>query len=290
MTTAPIAPLAVTGASGHLGGTVARGLAARDVPLRLVVRSVSRAPRIRGAEIVEAEYRDRAAVRAALDGVTTLFMVSASESADRVDEHRAFVDAAAAAGVEHVVYTSFFGASPDSVFTLGRDHYATEEHIRSSGMQFTFLRDNFYLDFLPELAGLDGVIRGPAGTGRVSAVTRDDIAACVIEVLLHPDAHRGVTYELTGSEALSLDEVAATVTQKTGRAVVFQNETLDEAYASRAVYDAPRWQLDAWVSTYRAFAAGEQQRITSDVHRLIGRDPMTLAEYLDARTAQRGIA
>jgi uncharacterized protein YbjT (DUF2867 family) len=250
----------------------------------LVVRSASRAPSLSNAFVVEAEYRDRAAAETALRGVHTLFMVSASESADRVHEHRAFVDAAAAAGVEHIVYTSFLGAAFDSVFTLGRDHFATEQHIRSSGMQFTFLRDNFYLDFLPELAGEDGVIRGPAGTGRVSAVTRDDIAACALEVLLNPEQHRGATYELTGREALNLDEVAETLTQKTGRAVVFQNETIEQAYASRSGHDAPSWQVDAWVSTYAAFAAGEQQRVTTDVHRLTGRQPMTLAEYLDART------
>lgn len=286
MTTQAIAPLGITGSSGHLGGRVARQLAARNAPLRLVVRSADRAPSLHDAQVVEAEYRDRAAATAALDGVRTLFMVSASESADRVDEHRAFIDAARAAGVEHVVYTSFLGAAPDAVFTLGRDHYATEEHIRESGMRFTFLRDNFYLDFLPGLAGEDGVIRGPAGDGRVSAVTRDDIAACAVEVLLDPEPHRGMTYELTGSEALSLDDVAATVTRSTGRPVVFHNETIDEAYASRAAYNAPSWQLDAWISTYTAFAAGEQQRITSDVRRLTGREPMTLSQYLDARATE----
>ena len=76
-------------------------------------------------------------------------MVSAAESADRLDEHKAFVDAAAEAGVRHIVYTSFCAAAPDCTFTLGRDHYATEQHIRASGMDWTFLRDNFYLDFLP---------------------------------------------------------------------------------------------------------------------------------------------
>ena len=100
-------------------------------------------------------------------------MVSASESADRVAQHVAFIDAAARAGVGHVVYISFFGAAPDATFTLARDHYATEEHLRASGMDFTFLRDNLYADFLPALVGDDGVIRGPAGRGRVAAVAQD---------------------------------------------------------------------------------------------------------------------
>ena len=93
------------------------------------------------------------------------------------------MDAAAEAGVRHVVYTSFHGAAADSTFTLGRDHFNTEEHIRAPAIGSTCLRDNFYLDFLPEMAGEDGVIRGPAGDGLVAAVSRDDVAACAAAVL-----------------------------------------------------------------------------------------------------------
>lgn len=283
MTTSRTAELAITGSTGHLGGLVARALAQAGVTQRLVVRSAERAPRLEGSSVVEAAYGDGAAAVAALQGVSTLFMVSASESADRVDQHRAFIDSAVAAGVEHVVYTSFLGASPDSTFTLGRDHFATEEHLRSSGLKFTFLRDNFYLDFFAELAGADGVIRGPAADGRVSAVARSDIAAAAVSVLRNPAEHAGLSYDLTGREALTLTDVADIVSEKTGRAVRFHNETLEEAYASRAVYNAPPWQVDAWVSTYTAFAAGEQQLITDDVLRLTGREPITLAQYLQTR-------
>ena len=81
-------------------------------------------------------------------------MVSAAENETRLDEHRAFVDAAADAGVEHVVYVSFFGAAPDATFTLARDHFATEEHIKASGMAWTFLRDNLYLEFTEAMVGM----------------------------------------------------------------------------------------------------------------------------------------
>ena len=119
-------------------------------------------------------------------------MVSASEDVDRLGQHRAFVDAAAAAGVRHVVYTSFQGAAADCTFTLGRDHWATEEALRASGMEHTFLRDSFYADFLPLMA-TDGAIRGPAGDGRVAAVARDDVAAVAAVVLADPGAHVGAT-------------------------------------------------------------------------------------------------
>ncbi|SKB00978.1 Uncharacterized conserved protein YbjT, contains NAD(P)-binding and DUF2867 domains [Agreia bicolorata] len=276
-----IPSLAITGSTGHLGGIVARAIVDLGHEQTLVVRDASRAPQLAGARVREASYRDGSASRAALDAAQTLFMVSASESVDRVDEHRSFIDAAAAAGVSHIVYTSFFGAHPDAVFTLARDHFATEQHIRDSGMDFTFLRNNFYMDFFALLAGEDGAIRGPAGSGRVSAVSRADLADAALAVLRDPTAHRGAVYELTGREALSLDDVAGIITEKTGREVTFHDETLPEAYESRAVYGAPDWQVDAWVSTYTAMAAGEQERITDDIRALTGHDPETLGEFLD---------
>ena len=193
MTSTP-SPLAVTGSTGRLGGRVAALLAQDDLALRLVCRDPSRAPAI-GAEVVAATYGDARAMTAALGGVRTLFLVSAAEDAERLAQHRAAVDAAAAAGVEHVVYTSFLGAAPDATFTLARDHAATEEMLRASGMSWTFLRDALYADFLPLMVGEDGVLRGPAGDGRVAAVATDDVAAAAVAVLRDPAAHAGRTYD-----------------------------------------------------------------------------------------------
>jgi uncharacterized protein YbjT (DUF2867 family) len=280
MTTPPT--LAVTGSTGALGGLVARDLADRGVPQRLLARSPERVPRIPGAVPVEASYGDRDAAVRALLGVRTLLMVSGSESADRLEQHRTFVDAAVDAGVEQIVYTSFFGASEDCTFTLGRDHWATEEYIRSRGTAYTFLRDNFYLDFLPLTVGDDGVIRGPAGDGRVSAVARADVARVAVTVLLDPVSHRAATYDLTGPEALSLSQAAAVISDVTGREVTFHDETVSEAYESRTKFDAPPWQYDAWVSTYTAIAAGEVEAVTDDVRRLTGQAPIGLRELLTA--------
>jgi uncharacterized protein YbjT (DUF2867 family) len=230
--------------------------------------------------VVRATYGDARLARAALAGVDTLLMVSASESADRLEEHRTVIDAAASAGVRHVVYTSFLGAAPDATFTLARDHWATEQHLRTSGMGFTFLRDSFYLDFLPSLAGPDGVIRGPAGDGVVGAVARADVARVAAAVLVDVGAHAGATYELTGPQALSLDEVAAIVTEVTGRVTSYRPETVEEAYASRVQFGAPRWQVDAWVSTYTAIAVGELSTLTRTVEAITGSAPTDLREYL----------
>jgi NAD(P)H dehydrogenase (quinone) len=225
-------------------------------------------------------YGDRADAVRALEGVSTLFMVSGAESADRRDQHLRFVDAAAEAGVRQVVYTSFFGAAPDATFTLARDHYATEEHIKASGMDWTFLRDNLYLDFIPMIVGEDDVLRGPAGDGVVSAVSYDDIAASAAQVLSAPHAHVGRTYDLTGPEALSLSTAAETLSSALGREIAYHDETIEEAYESRRAWPAPDWQYDAWVSTYTAIAAGELAPVTDDVQLLTGRRPVSLAELL----------
>ncbi|PPF65257.1 NAD(P)-dependent oxidoreductase [Clavibacter michiganensis] len=275
--------IAVTGVTGAIGGQVARRLAGAGLAPRLIARTPARAPRLAGATVHEASYGDRAASLAALGGVETLLMVSAAEDEHRLEQHRAFVDAAAEAGVRHVVYTSFAGAAPDATFTLARDHHATEERIRDSGMRWTFLRDAFYLDFISALVGDDGVIRGPAGDGRVAAVTRADVAEVAAAVLRDPEAHRDVTYDLTGPEALSLAEVAATLTAHDGRPVTYRDETLAEAYASRERWGAPRWQVDAWVSTYTAMAAGEMAHVSGDVERVLGRPPVGLAAFLASR-------
>jgi uncharacterized protein YbjT (DUF2867 family) len=273
-------PLGITGSTGRLGGRVARKLADVGRSQRLLVRDPSRAPQLAGATAVQSSYADRKALTAALDGLRTVLMVSASESPDRMSQHRAFIDAAAAAGVQQVVYISFYGAAPDCTFTLGRDHFATEEYLRASGMGFTFLRDNLYADFFPAMVGEDGVIRGPAAQGRVAAVAQDDIADAAVAVLLDPEAHAGATYSLTGPEALTLDEVAAVLTGAQGRPVAYQPETVPEAYASRAVYAAPDWQVDAWVSTYTAIAAGELAGVTGDIETLTGRPAISLADLL----------
>ena len=272
--------LAVTGSTGQLGGQVARLLAAAGRAQRLLVRDLRRAPELDGAVHAVASYADAVQAREALAGVKTLFMVSAAEAEDRLQQHYTFVDAAAEAGVQHIVYTSFFGAAPDCTFTLGRDHYATEERIKASGMDYTFLRDNFYLDFLPLLAGEDGVIRGPAGNGVMAAVARADIARSALAVLRDPALHVGRSYDLTGPADLSLASAADLLTAGTRRTISYHDETLEEAYASREHYGAPHWQVDAWVSTYTAIAAGELAGPTSAVHELTGREPLGLADFL----------
>ncbi|WP_371400998.1 SDR family oxidoreductase [Kribbella sp. NBC_00662] len=303
--------IGVTGSTGQLGSRIVARLA--GVPLRLIVRDPGRAPSVPGASVVQAAYGEHAALLNALDGVDVLMLLSATESADRVALHKATVDAAVAAGVQRIVYTSFVGASPGATFTFARDHWHTEEHIRSTGVDFTFLRDNLYLDFVSGGVGEDGVIRGPAGDGRVAAVSRDDVAAVAATVLLSTNSsipvasstpstptavgapgasdgrtriasdHSGATYDLTGPRAFTLAEAAAVLTDAWGRKIRYEPETLDEAFRSRESYGAPAWEVAGWVTSYAAIASGELSQVSTAVRDITGVEPTGLEEYVRAR-------
>jgi uncharacterized protein YbjT (DUF2867 family) len=273
----------ITGATGYVGGAVAKHLADRGLLLRLIVRDPSRAPSLPNAQVAYAPgYQDAAAMIEALRGVQTLFLVSGDLAPDRAQQHIAAVDSALAAGVQRIVYLSFLNAATDATFTLAREHFHTEQHIRAAGIPFTFLRSSLYADGIPHLFGEDGVVRGPAGDGRVSCVVRDDIVDSVTTVLTNLGAHDGQTYSNTGPEALTLAEIAALLTEFTGRPCRYHEETLEEARQSRAIYNAPENVLDAWISTYTAIANGEISLITDHIARVTGHPPHALRDFLHA--------
>nr|BFF24875.1 SDR family oxidoreductase [Glycomyces mayteni] len=268
--------VAVTGATGQLGARVAELLAGRGVAQRLVVRDASRAPVLAGAEVAVASYEDEGALREALAGADTLFMVSAHESEDRMPEHRSAVRAAVAAGVERVVYTSFMGASPHATFTFAREHSLTEQLIVESGLRLTALRNALYADMLP-LFVQDGEIRGPAGKGRVAWVARHDVARLAAQVLVDP-AHADRVYDVSGPEPLSMDESARVLGGVLGSEIRYVAETDEEARASRA--GAEEWQIDGWAGSYKAVATGETSVTSHTIEHVTGQRPWTLEEFL----------
>ncbi len=147
-------------------------------------------------------------------------------------------------------------------------------------MDWTFLRDNLYLDLVPRFADDDGVLRGPAADGRFAGVAIDDVADAAVAVLADPDAHRGTGYTLTGPEALTLTEVAEIVSEATGRRLRYHAESMEEARRSRAAYGAPDWMVEAWISTYVAIASGELAAVSPDVERLTGHPATSLRALL----------
>ncbi|NYJ07669.1 uncharacterized protein YbjT (DUF2867 family) [Geodermatophilus daqingensis] len=266
---------------------VVAGAAAADATVRLVVRDATRAPRLPGAAIAEfaGGYPDTAGFAEALAGVHTLYLVSAAEAEDRLEQHFSAVRAAADAGVQRIVYTSFLGAGrPDPVFTLVRHHHETERAIAGTALRWTALRHSMYADFVPFFAVPEGegaVIAAPAGDGRASFVSRDDLADVGAAVLLDDsEQFDGQALDVTGPEALSLADAAAVLAEVIGRPVRYENQTVEEAWATRRPSGHPDWEVEGWVTSYLAIAAGELATVSDVVPRVTGHPALTVGEHL----------
>lgn len=275
--------IGVTGATGALGGRIAARIARLGLPQRLIVRDINRAPEYPGSSASMASYEDTADFERACRGVDTLFLVSLPESEDRLDKQLSAVDGAVKAGVSRIVHLSFLRAGPASTFTFARTHFFTEAHIRSTGVRHTFLRPGLYLDLLPTWVTDDGVVRGPAGNGRVAWVSRDDIADVATAVLTDPATAlrtENATLDVTGPESLSLSETVDKLSMLTSRTVRYIPETWEEALESRRSIGAPEWAIEGWASSYAAIAAGEMDVVSPTVTRLAGHPAQSIEGFL----------
>jgi len=272
--------IAVTGVTGNLGGMVARLCKKNKIEVRNLARNVEKAEKLGFYNVFKSSYDKSADTVKSLKGIEVLFMVSGSENPNRVQQHKDFIDAAKVAGVSHVIYLSFYNASKNSIFTLGRDHYATEEYIKENGFKYTFLRDNFYVDFFVDLCREYGEIKGPAGNGKVSAVVRSDVSEVAAKILENLGKWENQTLNMTGPEELSMAEIVKAVSEYFGKEIKYIEETVEEAYESRKIWKAEQWEYDSWVSTYTAISENEQSGISNDIEKVLGRKATSLAEYL----------
>ena len=272
--------IGITGVTGKLGSYVADLIDQQGISSIHLARRPERAKVYASAEIRKMVYANTPEVVEALKGIDTLLMVSARENPERVKEHKEYLDAAKLAGVQHIIYTSFYGADEKATFTLSRDHAQTEDYIKELGFTYTFLRDNFYLDFLIDIALENGEIRGPAGSGKVSAVARKDTSSVAAEILLHAKKWENQTLNLTGPEELSMEEIVTLLSKVTNQPITYVDESVEEAYESRKKWPAQNWEYDAWVSTYTAIKVGEQAGVSTDVEKVLGRPAMSLIDVL----------
>lgn len=293
---------AVTGATGHLGRLVVEELLSRGVPATDVV-AIARTPEKaadlaeRGVQVREGDYDRPETLPAALDGVQRLLLVSGSEPGARVAQHTAVIDAAKAAGVGRIAYTSILNAD-DTTNPLAGEHQATEQVLRASGVPVTLLRNGWYTenytDRLAEFAER-GEIVGATGDGKVSAAPRADYAVAAAAALLADDSAADgttdaaaapvvVVHEL-GGPAFAFTELASTISDVTGAPVAYRDLSA-EAFAA----ELQQVGLDAGTAGFVAgidasIAAGDLQTDSGDLVRLLGRPATPLA---DAVRAARG--
>lgn len=279
----------ITATSGHLGRLVVDALLDRGADPAEIVATARDTGKIadlsaRGIRVAELDYDRPETVASALDGVDRVLLVSGSVPGARVDGHRNVIDAAKAAGVAKLVYTSAPKATTVEGFPLAADHKATEEAIAASGVPAVILRNNWYTEnYLADVsrAADTGVIASSAGDGRVASATRADFAEGAAAVLL-ADGYLGETLELSGDSAWTFDELAAAASEVVGREVAYQRLTNAEHVAAleTAGLDAGTAGFVAGIDD--AISRGVLADATPTLATLIGRPTTPLVDALRA--------
>jgi len=274
--------IAITGATGHLGQlTIQALLDAGTAPQEIValVRSPEKAASLaaQGVQVRAADYHRPETLAPALAGVERLLLISSSDLADRVGQHRNVVEAVRQAGVKLLAYTSVLNADT-STLGLADDHRATEELIRASGVPFVFLRNGWYLENYDLKSAVEhGAIAGAAGEGRFNPASRADYAVAAAAVLTQPGMENKV-FELGGDQAITLSEMAAEVQAQSGREVAYHNMS-QAAYGQMLEgvgLPVPVAQMLA--DSDRGLENGDPHTERRDLSTLIGRPTTTLAQ------------
>jgi NAD(P)H dehydrogenase (quinone) len=278
--------IAVTGATGGLGRLVIDQLVARTPADRIVAvaRNADKAAALpQPVRVRIADHVDRAAVDSALAGIDVLLLISGNEFGKRMTQHRNVIEAAQAAGVSRIVYTSAPHADTSTAF-ITAEHTATEQLIRDSRLTSTMLRTNSYHENCGSLlttAPRTGSIIGSVHDGRVASAARADYAAAAA-VVLTTAGHDDAVYELTGDIAWNYHDLAAAVAEVTGAPVIYQDLSSDEHAAALQAQGLDGPTAAFLVRLDADLAEGVSADVTDDLRRLIGRPATPLLDGLRA--------
>lgn len=277
---------AVTGSTGALGTLAVQHLLNLKVPASSLValaRDATKASGLasQGVQVRVADYESPASLLAALKGVDRVLLVSSSAVGQRFAQHKNVIDAAKAAGVKLLAYTSL-GHATTSANPLAPEHKATEEYLAQAGVPYVVLRNNWYTENYADdvkHARASGVIAAAVGGGKVASATRSDYAEAAARVLIG-EGHAGKVYELTGSVAWDYTELAQAATDVLGRPVAFVNQTLAERHQFLVSVGLPEGVAAFVTSLDAGIAAGTLATTSPDLESLLGRKPTTLKEGL----------
>lgn len=281
--------IVVTGATGKLGRNIVQALLPQvdAAHIGVSVRDPDKADDLRrqGVRVRQGDFSNPASLGQAFEGATQLLVVSSNARAlggDPIAQHRNVIEAAKAAGVQRIVYTSHMAASPSSAFPPATDHAKTEAILAASGIAWTSLRNGFYASTVPFLIGKaveTGIIEAPED-GKSAWTTHADLGAAAAAILVQEGRFDGPTPPLTASATYDLADIAAMLSKITGRSVTRRVVSDDEQTARLTKMGAPPGMVSTTLGIYRAARAGEFAAINSLLAELIGREPVALRDVL----------
>jgi uncharacterized protein YbjT (DUF2867 family) len=284
----------VTGATGTVGSAVVHELAERGLNVRAFVRDPATAAASVGedVELAVGDFADSDSIQRALDGVDRVFLACANVPR-QVDHETSVIDAAAKAGVERIVKLSADGAEPGSPLAFWDWQGLIEQHLAQSGVPAVVLRPVAYMANLLGSAPAivhTGKLFAPAGGARVAMIDPRDVAA-VAAVALTEDGHDGLTYVLTGPEALTYDAIAAALSDATGRTIDFVDVPDEAARHGMLEAGMPEFVVEFLIRLFRAQQAGAHAVTTDTVQAVTGSEPRSFAQFArDHAEAFGGIA
>jgi uncharacterized protein YbjT (DUF2867 family) len=271
----------LTGATGRVGSATAKALALARIPFRALVRDSEKVAFDPGAaEIVQGDLNDRAIVEQALQGVSRALIVMGNHP-DQSKLELQFASLSAEAGVSHLVKVSSMEAAPDATARLPKNHYDTEQHIASLGIDWTFLRPNYYMQNMLMYAG--SIARNnsfalPLGTAKTAMIDARDVGE-VAAVVLTGEGHAGQAYRLTGPKMMDFHEVAARIGAVLERPVAYVAQSPEAFREVLGQFIKSAWQLDAVCELFAEIAAGSLEEQTSTTADLLGRPAMDLDTF-----------
>ena len=265
----------VTGASGTVGSEVVKALGGRSAGVRAGYRTRPQSVPA-GVESVKLDYERPETIRPALQGVDTLFLLS-----NTVDPERKVVDEAKRAGVKRIVKLSVIGAAEEG-FTFARWHRAVEKYIEASGLGWTFLRPNGFMQnvvtYMGETMRSQSAIYSPAGNAAASHVDARDVGAVGARVLTDK-GHEGKAYELTGPAALTYGQIAEILSRVLGRTIGYVPISPEQYRQAAVAAGTPEGYANALVDLNRYYLEGKASVVTPAVRQLTGRDPIPFEQF-----------
>jgi len=275
--------IVVTGSSGTIGRDLVRLLSAAGAAVRAISRDIANVQPLPHVTPFRADLRDPQHVEGALVGASSVFLLTGNDPGF-AGLQTTVIDAAARAGVAHLVKLSALGASDHSRSAIGRDHWEVEQALQRTALPWTILRPHAFMqNWLGDVAAsvrTDNTIVAPIGDGRVPFIDTRDIAAVGAEVLLHGEHHIGKKYVLTGGEAVGYAELARVLTEVTGRPIVYRPITMDEARSqlARRGVDTAVIEASLAIAAYQR-DGGPTARVSPTVQTLLGRPPRTIMDF-----------